>query len=229
MKGKTVIVTGGARGIGREVTKKLAAEGAQVIAVAKHESSLEKLADDVPECTTYLCDVTRSAETASMIENIVNTHGSVDVLINNAGTGVWNTIEDMTEEEWDLQLDTNLKGVFLLCKAVFPVMKEQGGGHILNVASDLAYTTREKTGAYCASKWGLLGLSGSLLKEGAPFNIRVSTVSPGLVQTDFGGVSADRKREKGLTPETVAEHILQVLHTGTETGSVDVIVKPAVR
>ncbi|TMW73430.1 SDR family oxidoreductase [Alteribacter natronophilus] len=228
MKNKVVIVTGGARGIGKAVSKMLAEEeGTKVLAVAKHEKSLESLKEEASGIFGYTCDVTDSEQVKNLIHRVMEDFGRVDVLVNNAGIGVWETVEEMSEENWDLQLNTNLKGVFLLSKHVFPVMKEQGGGHILNVASDLAYTSREKTGAYCASKWGLLGLSGSLLKEGAPYNIKVSTVSPGLVQTDFGGVPAERKEEKGLKPETAAAHIVQALRTGEETGSVDIIVKPA--
>ncbi|WP_183163928.1 SDR family oxidoreductase [Alteribacter keqinensis] len=229
MKDKVVVVTGGARGIGRSAVNMLVAEGAKAVALARSEETLAELKKDVPEAGTYVCDVSVEQQVNETMESILVEYGRIDVLVNNAGVGIWKTVEEMTEEDWDAQINTNLKGVFLTSKAVFSKMKAQGGGHIINVASDLGYTSIERGGAYCASKWGLLGFTGTLLKEGAPFGITVSTVSPGLVATDFGGVEAEKKQESGLTPETVASHIIQTIKTGEETGSVDVIVKPKPR
>ncbi|WP_051314884.1 SDR family oxidoreductase [Alteribacter aurantiacus] len=229
MKDKVVVVTGGARGIGKSTVRMLIKQGAKAVAIARNENTLKDLKRDVPEVGTYACDVSDEEQVSNTFDDIYREYGRIDVLLNNAGVGVWKTVEEMSVEDWDVQLNTNLKGVFLTSRAVFSKMKEQGSGHIINVASDLGYTSIARGGAYCASKWGLLGLTGTLLKEGAPHGIIVSTVSPGLVATDFGGVEAEKKLEKGLKPETVAAHIIRTIETGDETGSVDVIVKPQPR
>ena len=220
------IVTGGSRGIGKAIVELLLSEGVTTAAIAKSDESLKALKEelgDKGELSTFKCDLTSSDQVNEVINEIYNQYGKIDILVNNAGVGVWSTIEEMTEEDWDAQIDLNLKGVFLTSKAVFPHMKQGGGGQIVNIASDLAYNTSEKTGAYCASKWGLLGLTGSLNKEGVHFGIRVSTVSPGLVQTDFGGAPASKKTS-GLTPKTVAGQVVSVLKTSKEAENIEVFV-----
>jgi NAD(P)-dependent dehydrogenase (short-subunit alcohol dehydrogenase family) len=228
LENQVVIITGGTRGIGKGVVKLLLNEGVKTIVLAKSEDSIEKLKCDfasVEDLDTYQCDITSSEQVSKVINSIFKKYGRIDTLVNNAGVGVWKPVEEMTEEDWDCQLNTNLKGAFLCSQAVYKIMMQGQGGQIVNIASDLAYNTTEKASAYCASKWGLLGLSHTMNKEGKKYGIRVTTVSPGLVQTDFGGVPASKKTT-GLTVETVAEQIITVIKAGKDAGAIDVIIRP---
>lgn len=228
LKNKVVIVTGGTRGIGAGIVKLLLQEGAKTIVLAKNRDSIDKLKEEyatAPELDTYQCDITSSEQVSTVISKIQEKYGEINALVNNAGVGVWKPIEEMTEADWDAQLNTNLKAVFLCSQAVYKIMIEQQKGQIVNIASDLAYNTTERASAYCASKWGLLGFSKTMNKEAKKYGIRVTNVSPGLVQTDFGGVPASKKGT-GLTVETVAEHVLAVLKTREDAGAVDIIITP---
>ncbi|MDE5416157.1 SDR family oxidoreductase [Alkalihalobacterium chitinilyticum] len=228
LKNQTAIVTGGTRGIGAGIVKLLLTEGVRTIVLAKNEESITNLKetmDGLGELEAYQCDITSSEQVAAVVEKVDEKYGRIDTLVNNAGVGVWKPFEEMTEEDWDSQLDTILKGAFLCSQAVYKKMMKGEGGQIVNIASDLAYNTTEKASAYCASKWGLLGLSHTMNKEGKKHGIRVTTVSPGLVQTDFGGVPA-AKKTSGLTVETVAEQVVSVIKTGKDAGQVEVIIRP---
>lgn len=228
LKDSVVIVTGGTRGIGEGLVKLLLDERAITVVLAKNEQSIARLQEGLAnkgELHTFQCDVADPLQVSNVIEAIHEKFGRIDLLVNNAGVGVWKPVEEMTVEDWDLQLNTNLKGAFLCSQAVYKKMMNGQGGQIVNIASDLAYNTTERAAAYCASKWGLLGLSKTMNKEGKKYGIRVTTVSPGLVQTDFGGVPSSRKTA-GLTVETVAEQILAVLKTDKDAGEIEVIVRP---
>ncbi|RXJ04248.1 SDR family oxidoreductase [Anaerobacillus alkaliphilus] len=228
MNNQIVIVTGGTRGIGKGLVKLLLHEGAKTIVLAKSEQSIASLEADfagVGDLFTYQCDISISEQVSNVIQSVFEKFGRIDCLVNNAGVGVWKPVEEMTEADWDLQMNTNLKGAFLCSQSVYKLMKENEGGQIINIASDLAYNTTERASAYCASKWGLLGLSKTMNKEGKKYGIRVCTVSPGLVQTDFGGVPAANKTT-GLAVETVAEQILTVMQAGQDAGEIEVIIRP---
>jgi NAD(P)-dependent dehydrogenase (short-subunit alcohol dehydrogenase family) len=228
LENQVIIITGGTRGIGEGIVKLLLNEGVKTIVLAKSEDSIEKLKNgfaSVGDLDTYQCDITSSEQVSKVINSIFKKYGRIDTLVNNAGVGVWKPVEEMTEEDWDSQLNTNLKGAFLCSQSVYKIMMQGQGGQIVNIASDLAYNTTEKASAYCASKWGLLGLSHTMNKEGKKYGIRVTTVSPGLVQTDFGGVPASKKTT-GLTVETVAQQIITVIKAGKDAGAIDVIIRP---
>ncbi|QOY35565.1 SDR family oxidoreductase [Anaerobacillus isosaccharinicus] len=228
LENQVVIVTGGTRGIGEGIVKLLLNEKAKTIVLAKNKNSIAKLQEafvGLGDLDTYQCDVTSSEQVSNVIDTIFKKYGRIDTLVNNAGVGVWKPVEEMTEEDWDSQINTNLKGAFLCSQAVYKKMMVNNGGQIVNIASDLAYNTTEKASAYCASKWGLLGLSHTMNKEGKKYGIRVTSVSPGLVQTDFGGVLASKKAT-GLTVETVADQVLAVIKAGKDAGAIDVIIRP---
>ncbi|UCZ55176.1 SDR family NAD(P)-dependent oxidoreductase [Bacillus shivajii] len=227
LQDKVVVITGGSRGIGKEISRECLKEGMKVIVLSKTEESRTDVMNELSSyegLSTYICDVSSHECVTKTFDKIYKTFKHIDILINNAGVGIWKNVDDMSPEEWNTQIGTNLTGVFYCSQYVFKNMKDTGG-HIINIASDLGYSTIERGGAYCASKWGLIGLSGTMQKEGKPYGIRVSTVSPGLVQTDFGSVSAEKKTH-GLTTETVASHVLSVMKTGTDAGEINMIVKP---
>ncbi|WP_187254593.1 SDR family oxidoreductase [Alkalicoccus halolimnae] len=224
---QTAVVTGGTRGIGREIVKKLLNEGAYVTVLVKTKRSILALQSELGHHAfdSYICDVTKPEDIERAFEDIIRKNERIDILVNNAGVGIFKKVEDLTEEDWDSQLNTNLKGAFLCSQAGYRQMISQGGGQIVNIASDLAYNTREKASAYCASKWGLLGFSQAMNKEGRHHNVRVATVAPGLVQTDFAGVSASEKAH-GLSAWSVAQQVLTVIKTSHDAGEIEIIIRP---
>ncbi|QKS71270.1 SDR family oxidoreductase [Paenalkalicoccus suaedae] len=214
---KIVVITG-ARGIAADVIERMIKKEYKVIAITKTDAA------SIPSsCSRYVADITDEAKVKEVLHQIDQEFGRIDALINNAGVGHWKTVEDMTSEEFDDQMQTNVKGVFLMSKYAIPLLRKSSQGHIIHVASDLSYTSRPKASAYCASKWALLGFAGSLKLELAEDGIAVSTVAPGLVQTDFGGVPKEKK-EHGLLPEEVGAYIdLLVEANGT---SQEIIIRP---
>lgn len=208
LKDQTVIITGAGRGIGRAMTAKFAAAGAHVYAAARSEDELAAAARDaaaagVPGTVTPVpTDVTDPRQVDQLVKRVLEDHGRVDVLINNAGTGLYAPVEELTPEQWDRMMAVNLKGPFLCCRAVLPSMKERRRGLIINVASVAGLTTFPGGSAYCASKWGVMALTDTLRQEVRPYELKVTAICPGSVQTDFAGTPA---KSYSLEPDDVAE------------------------
>ncbi|NJP36129.1 SDR family oxidoreductase [Alkalicoccus luteus] len=226
LKDKVIIVTGGARGIGRAVVSQLLDKGAVVAAAARTNESLDKLQRELNSSSlhTFQADVGSEEDVLQLFQDVASRCGNPHALVNNAGVGVFKPVEEMTADDWDQQLNVNTRGAFLCAREAFRMMKKDGG-QIVNIASNLGYEVREKASAYCASKWALVGFSKTLNQEGRAYDIRVSTVSPGLVQTDFAGVSASEK-SSGLHPETVARTIVQTLELQDDAGEMELILNP---
>lgn len=190
LEGKAAIVTGGAGGLGRAFAEALAREGCDV-ALADVES--EALSEAVAELkkrlpdrrfTALLCDVRDRAQVRAAAQHVRSALGRIDVLVNNAGGSLYTPkgLLEIEEEHWDLVLDVNLKGVFLFCQAVVPIMREQGGGRIVNVSSIGGRTASVVTGVpYAAAKAGIIGLTRRLAKEVGPWKINVNAIAPGTV------------------------------------------------
>jgi 3-oxoacyl-[acyl-carrier protein] reductase len=134
---------------------------------------------------TYECDVRQAAQVQEMVQQIVAEYGRIDILVNNAGVALGGPVETLSEETWDLNLDTNLKGVFLMCKAVVPVMKRQRSGRILNAASFAAIVPSIGSAAYAASKAGVVLFTRALAGELGPWNITVNCYAPGMIPTQM--------------------------------------------
>ena len=186
---KVAVVTGAGRGIGRVIARTLAAEGAIVLT---NDIDCDTLADLKREFDaqgwrgkTYECDVRQTAQVQEMVEQIVAEYGRIDILVNNAGVSVGGMVETLAEEAWDLNMDTNLKGVFLMCKAVVPVMKRQRSGRILNAASFGALVPVVGSAAYSASKAGVILFTRALAGELGPWNITANCYSPGMIPTQM--------------------------------------------
>jgi 3-oxoacyl-[acyl-carrier protein] reductase len=189
LHGKVAVVTGAGRGIGRVIARTLAAEGAVVLT---NDIDPDTLADQAREFAeqgwsgkTYLCDVREGAQVQAMVDLAVAEYGRIDILVNNAGVSVGAPVETLSEEAWDLNLNTNLKGVFLMCKAVVPVMKRQRSGRILNAASFGALVPIVGSAAYSASKAGVILFTRSLAGELGPWNITANCYSPGMIPTQM--------------------------------------------
>jgi NAD(P)-dependent dehydrogenase (short-subunit alcohol dehydrogenase family) len=213
LAGQTAIVTGASKGIGRAIVRHLLELGVNVVAVARNEYGLERLQEEMrvgKRLLAVACDIRDSLEVERLFEVATDRFGRLEIVVNNAGVGAFAPIEEIDELLLDEILDTNLKAVFHMCRAAFGHMKRHGGGQIVNIAALLGVESEAHASAYCASKWGVMGLSEALHLEGRPHGIRVATIAPGPVQTDFAGASAPYK-QAALRPETVAEGVAYLL------------------
>jgi NAD(P)-dependent dehydrogenase (short-subunit alcohol dehydrogenase family) len=180
--GKLAIVTGAGRGLGREMAKGLAGAGATVAAVSRTASEVEALAQDIEaaggHASAHTVDVRSRDDIERMTAEVIERHGRIDILVNNAGAKVPQDALDVTDDAWDLVLDTNLKGAFFCAQAVARRMVAAGGGKIVNVASTYAVVGAHGRATYAASKGGLLQLTRVLAIEWAPRGINVNAIGP---------------------------------------------------
>ena len=202
---KTVLVTGGTRGIGKNMVKRFSLEGAKVAFTYK---SSAKAADELvselgTDNTIAICgDAAEASAADEAVRTVLENWGSLDVLVNNAGVTRDNLMLRATEEDWDIVLDTNLKSVFNFCKAVYRTMMKQRSGRIINISSVVGVTGNAGQTNYAASKAGIIGLSKSLAKELAKRGVTVNVVAPGYIATDMTAKVSDAAREAmlGLIP-----------------------------
>lgn len=199
MRGKVALVTGAGSGMGRAIALAFAREGAKVVVNDISARSAEATASAIRRAggvaTAAPADVSIAAAVREMVDSVLSRHRTVDVLVNNAGVLRGTPVEDITEAEWDLVLDVNLKGSFLCAQAVLPTMRRKRAGKIVNVASLAGKATSTLGGAhYTAAKAGVLGLSRHLAREAAPHGINVNAVCPGIIDTPMvrGNVPDDR-------------------------------------
>jgi NAD(P)-dependent dehydrogenase (short-subunit alcohol dehydrogenase family) len=189
LEGKIVLVTGGARGLGEAICKELYQSGAKVIPADFRKELVETVAselgangDQVKPVIADLCD---DYQMEAAIQQVIDQYGRLDVLINNAGTDKTVSIDELSISDWDNVMAVNLRAPFVLSKLAFPYMRQQGGGHIINIVSTAAKRAWANASAYHASKWGLLGFSHALHVEGRSHNIKVTAVVVGGMRTPF--------------------------------------------
>lgn len=191
LDGQTAIVTGGNRGIGREIAQALAEAGADVVVANRNSQSGEEAAAEIAdsagvETLAVETDVADEASVRELVNVVAEAFGTIDVLVNNAGIVVHESVEAMTVEEWDSVVDINLRGTFLCSKYVGDAMRESGGGVILNVSSISAFIANypQEQVAYNASKGGVESFTRQLASEWAEHDIRVNAIAPGYIRTD---------------------------------------------
>ena len=212
LQGKTVLITGAATGIGRATALLFAQAGARVVVNhlrqdAEAASLVQAIEAASGQATAISADVSQAAEVQRLVDGALAAFGAVDVLVNNAGIIQEKAFLDTTEAEWDQMLGTDLKSVFLMCRAVLPGMVARGGGAIVNIASDLGILGRERYAPYCAAKAGVIGLTRSLAREFAPHHIRVNAIAPGPVATAM--VSLDHMSAEWVEKElAIPQHRL---------------------
>ena len=208
--GQVALVTGASRGIGLAIARRLGLMGARVALCARNAAPLEKAASDLRstgiEVLAAPADVTRAELVSSLVSETQRVFGPVDILVNNAGVGIFGPFYQQPDEDWNRLLDTNLKSAFLTSRAVAPEMIRLKTGHIVNVSSLAGKSTFANGAIYCASKWGLLGLTGCMAEELRAHGIRVSAICPGSVATEFSP-HAGKDATKMLQPEDVAHAV----------------------
>ena len=191
LNGKRALVTGSTRGIGLGIAEKLASEGCDIILNGFGDKDvIQALQERVAEqhgvhVRHFAADISSPADCRALVLDALSINGGVDILVNNAGVSRSGPVETLSEEFWDLNLDTNLKGVFLMCKAVVPVMKRQRSGRILNAASFGAIVPIVGSAAYSASKAGVILFTRALAGEVGPWNITANCYSPGMIPTQM--------------------------------------------
>lgn len=190
LENKVAIITGSTRGIGRATAKLFAAEGAKVVVVGTNaelgENCVAEIKTDGGEAVFCKTDVTSEESLSALVKAALDTYGRIDILVNNAGVGGSTAnMNDITMDEWNKVLTTNLTAPFMLCKKVIPVMEEQGGGAIVNIAS-MASTGAGRGGlAYTSAKHGLLGLTRQMSMDHGRTGVRINAVLPGPIETDM--------------------------------------------
>jgi 3-oxoacyl-[acyl-carrier protein] reductase len=211
---RVCLVTGGTRGIGFAIAQMLIAHGNRVAITGTSDAGTQSAEQQLgagggaEQVTGITCDVRDPAAVERAVRHVVDRFGQLDVLVNNAGVGVGGTIADMTYDEWNRIIGTNLTGVFHCCKAAIPHLRARGGGWIINVSSLASKNPFPGAGAYCASKTALNALSEVLMQELRYDNIRVSYVLPGSVATEFSGRSAGQGSDWKLHAEDVARAVV---------------------
>jgi 3-oxoacyl-[acyl-carrier protein] reductase len=220
-KVKTALVTGGARGIGRAISKVLARDGYHVFVNFFHSEDealdlVAMLERDGCQATLLRADIASPSDVRRMVASALLECNRIDVLVNNAGVSAWGLLTETTEETWDRVLNTNLKSSYLLCRAVLPNMIRAGSGSIVNVSSMWGAVGASCEAAYSASKSGLIGLTRALAREVAPAGVRVNAVSPGVIDTRMLDGLTEEERQDLIAqtplqrigrPEEVAEAV----------------------
>ena len=212
LTGKTAIVTGGSRGIGLAIARALITRDVNVMITGTKE---KPLADAVRElgamAMAQTADVRKYEEVERAFSAASSHFGGIDIVVNNAGVGVFTPVSSMSVEQWHDVIDTNLTGVFYCCRAALPHLRKRGGGWIINISSLAGKNPFVSGGAYCASKAGLNAFSEALMQEVRHDNIRVSYVMPGSVSTEFGGHDAAGADDWKLHAEDVARVVVDLL------------------
>ncbi|AEN74543.1 3-oxoacyl-(acyl-carrier-protein) reductase [Rhodothermus marinus SG0.5JP17-172] len=232
LRDKVAVVTGASSGLGRAFAIALVQKGAHVYGLARRVERLNALRDELGlRFHPIACDVTRPNDVEAAFRRVIREAGRLDILINNAGLGKMGPVDELSLEDWDVQMNTNLRGVFLCTRAAVPQMKKQNaetgfGGHIINIASVAGLIGNPNLSAYNATKFGVRGFSEAIMKELRDHGIKVTCVYPGSVATEFFEVSGMRRADRPVTPEQVAQTILHILETDDNYLISEVVIRP---
>jgi NAD(P)-dependent dehydrogenase (short-subunit alcohol dehydrogenase family) len=216
LTGKVCIVTGSTKGIGLAIAAAMVEAGATVVVNGRSSAEVESVAQElaglgVGTAIGIACDVRQPDACWSLVEETVDRFGHLDVLVNNAGIGRFAPIQEMSVEDWQAQIETNLGGVFYCSKAAAPHIGEGEGGWIINIASLASRNTFSGGVGYNASKFGLLGMTEAMMLDLRYDNVRVSLIMPGSVSTHFGGRAPTEQDAWRLRPEDIARSVMDLL------------------
>lgn len=215
LKGKKAIITGGSRGLGKATALAFAKEGIDVAITGRNEKSLQETVAELKalgvNATYALFNIGNYEEVQKGIKQIITTFGSVDILVNNAGIAAFGSLNDMKVEQWSEIIQTNVMGMYFVTKEVLPYLIEKNEGDIFNVASTAGLSGNANTSAYSASKFAVIGMSESLMKEVRKNNIRVCTLTPSTIASDMSiklGIANKDSEDSVLQPEDFAALIV---------------------
>lgn len=227
LSGKIAVVTGAGRGIGAAIARELASLGANVVLCGRTMKTLETAASAIgSQAMPHQCDVTKLDSVQALASTIEKTFGNVDILVNNAGVGAFAApLHELTPEEWERVLNTNLRGGYYCIRAFAPMMIRAKTGHIINISSLAGKNALPNGAAYAASKWGLNGLSYSVAEELRGHNIRVSVVCPGSVNTELGPHTG-KNPSKMLQSDDVAHVVAMLVTQAPQSFVSEVLLRP---
>ena len=229
LNGKVAVVTGGTRGIGRAIAEALLDAGASVAICSRNETDVRRAGEEMGpkgQVVGRACNVSRLEEVEVFFAFVEETFGRLDFLINNAGVGGFAPVAEMNPEQWREIIDTNLSGPFYCSREAIPLMKRGGGGFIINIGSLAGKNAFPGGSAYNASKFGLVGFTEAIMQDLRYDNIRVSSVMPGSVQTEFGRHNMAGSEWK-IAPEHLAETVLHLLRMPDRSLASRVEVRPS--
>src|SRR3989475_4645584 len=210
---QVAVVTGAGRGIGRAIAVELGKLGARVVLAARSRTELEETARTIGSSASVIpTDVRKKGELHKLFEQVATAFGPVDILVNAAGLGIFGPVTDFKDEDFEILIETNLRGIFFACRFVLPSMIERKKGHIINVASIAGKVGSANRAVYCASKFGVVGFTESLAEEVRQNGIRVSVICPGSTDTQFASSDSHTKaRARMLRPEDVAHAVRTIV------------------
>ena len=212
------LVTGGSKGIGFAIAKALVSSGASVVITGRDRADLDRAQAELgSRALAVEADVRQPAEVQAAARAPVDRFGGLDVLVNNAGVGLFKNATDLSLAEWQTVIETNLTGVFCCCHAAIPHLRHRGGGWIINISSLAGKNPFAGGTAYCASKAGLNAFSEALMQEVRYDNIRVTCVMPGSVATGFSGRSSADRPDWKIQPDDVGQLVIDLLRIPTRS------------
>jgi 3-oxoacyl-[acyl-carrier protein] reductase len=227
--GKSALITGASRGIGQAIAERLGRMGARLSLCGRDAKALHAtvlgLEQDGIQALGITADVTSPAGVAELFENTRKALGAIDILVNNAGIGVFAPFHELPVPDWDRVIDTNLKGVFLCSKEAAPEMIRRRTGHIVNIASLAGKNAFAGGGVYCASKWGLLGLTQCMAEDLRAHGIRVSAICPGSVATEFSPHTG-KDTSKLLQADDVAHAVAMIVTQAPQSFINEITMRP---
>ena len=237
LESQVAVVTGAGRGAGEAIAYRLALMGAHVLLVSRSAGELNQVREHIVDAggaaTAFTCDLTNAPAVAVLGMEVAEKHKRCDILVNNAAIGVHGKfLHEVRPDEWDLIFDTNLRGPYLMIRALAPLMIAARSGHIINISSLAGRNPLTKGAAYAASKWGLNGLTYSVAEELREYNIRVSAIAPGSINTDFGdhsgrGAASGKDPKKKLQPDDIASVVAMLVIQPRQSFISEVLIRPA--
>jgi 3-oxoacyl-[acyl-carrier protein] reductase len=230
VEGQVAVVTGGGRGIGAAISRRLAALGATVVLCGRTRAPLEATAGAIRQaggwCDAVECDVSRLESVEALAQHVDSSFGRLDVLVNNAGVGgVRVPLHQVPPDSWDQVMNTNLRGVYYTIRCLVPLMLRAGGGHIINISSLAGKNALANNACYAASKWGLNGLSYSVAEELRGQDIRVSVISPGSTLSEWG-YHGGKDLKKLLLPDDVAHAVAMIVTQAPQSFVSEILLRP---
>ena len=243
IKDKVIVITGASSGIGNSTAKVLASKGAKLAVGARRTDRLEKLQEEITqqggEIIISKLDVTQKADCDSLVNQAIEKWGKVDVLINNAGLMPLSFVKNLKVEEWERMVDVNFKGVLFCTAAVLPNMLDNGTGHIINISSVAGRIVFPAGSIYCATKHAVTAFSEGLRQELSPRkNIRVTSIEPGVVETELNQTITDEslttflentKNMEGLKPEDISNAIVFAIDAPNHVNVNEILVRPTMQ